>query len=161
MKKCRIEECFKMLQELHYSIKMNNDTRELKVYFYALCIDLTLTTNIIGLLDFDTCLAIYNDMNLRKQYSEISLLYNMNFRLWSFQQGVHIDWNQGEFSKIEIFLLNHIQSFMEHYICTKLYLVLTFELRRSREFGDFDKFQKFWKLITKCQGLLRKLNVID
>lgn len=86
-----IENCYKLLQELHYSIKFNNNDENAKFWFYALCMDLYLDTrHDCVVADYDECKNIFieaisvqsNEMNI-----EACLRFIINFSLWNARKG--------------------------------------------------------------------------
>lgn len=90
MKSFCIENCYKLLQELHYSIKFNNNDENAKIWFYALSMDLYLDTKHDCIVDYDECKNIYIEaisiQNIEMN-TEACLRFIINFCLWNGRKG--------------------------------------------------------------------------
>ncbi|XP_070499414.1 adenylate cyclase type 10-like [Chironomus tepperi] len=81
-----IEDCYKLLQELHYSIKFNNNDENAKIWFYALCMDIYLDTKLDCVVDYDECKNIYIEaisIQSIEMNTEACLRFIINFSLWN------------------------------------------------------------------------------
>ncbi|KAL7051201.1 hypothetical protein ACKWTF_004378 [Chironomus riparius] len=90
MKSFCIEDCYKLLQELHYSIKFNSNDENAKIWFYALCMDLYLDTRHDCVVDYDECKNIYIEaisIQSIEMNIEAYLRFIINFNLWNARKG--------------------------------------------------------------------------
>lgn len=158
MKTFRIQECYKLLQELHYSIKFSNSNNiNAKFYFYALCMDLYLDTQLDCIVEYDECKNIYFKAISIEICTEACLRVIANFRLWNAQKGQRYDLQPRELAIMKEFFSNFVLNF--NHLCTgkRILELLCVYLKNFNHFENFEDLNKFIKNHAKTSPILKYL----